>query len=416
MTSHISDTNIVDPFADVAEALLVGISARIQLPPSKYAIATERYEAVRSHIERPGSPLENRVDRFYPQGSMAIGSTISSHLQNDEYDIDIIAELALRRGMPPAQVLDIMYAAIRGEPGSLYYSMTERQSRCITVRYKDGMHLDITPAISATGEPRTSDIFHAKRGEPAERHFTLLANPWGFAEWFKQRTPPDRNFARAFARRAFDADGTVYAVAEAEEVPDQVPIARKSVTVVAHQLIKRSRNVRYDTRRNQRKPPSVLLAKIAADVPGQNWLLSDELLRQARQTIAVMKAAHSRGSLIDIRNPKCVEDRFTDRWPETLAAQGQYIGDLNHLVFGIDKLKSGDLDLEEMKEVLSDLFGEIPTAKSIAAFNAMIGRNVQGARIIDGRGGRVTAAPAIASTSAGSIMRPHTFFGWRPKS
>jgi hypothetical protein len=66
------------PYAPAVEILLAGTAIRIELPPSLHCLAVERYEAVRGHAERQGSPLRDRIRIFYPQGSMAIRSTIRS--------------------------------------------------------------------------------------------------------------------------------------------------------------------------------------------------------------------------------------------------------------------------------------------------------------------------------------------------
>ena len=134
------------PTAPVGENLLAGVAIRIELPPSQHHLAVERYEAVRKHIEREGSPLHDRVVWFYAHGSMAIKATIKSQRREDGYDIDIVSELNLPAWMTPAQILDVLYEAIRGEKGSMYYDMTERQTRCVTIYYADGMHLDVTPS------------------------------------------------------------------------------------------------------------------------------------------------------------------------------------------------------------------------------------------------------------------------------
>src|SRR5690348_6935292 len=119
--------------APIGEILLAETAVRIELPPSLHRLAVERYEAVRKYIERPGSPLAGRVRIFYPQGSMAIRATIRSRKRADGYDIDIVAELILSLSMPPSEVLDLLFAAINGEKGSLYHGQVGRNSRCVTV-------------------------------------------------------------------------------------------------------------------------------------------------------------------------------------------------------------------------------------------------------------------------------------------
>ena len=94
------------PDAPVGELLLAETAIRIELPPSLRRKAIERYGAVRNHIEREGSPLENLVVCFYPQGSMAIRATIRARRRDDGYDIDIVAELDLPADTSPGAALD----------------------------------------------------------------------------------------------------------------------------------------------------------------------------------------------------------------------------------------------------------------------------------------------------------------------
>ena len=123
------------PPNNMLEDIFTEIAIRIQLPPSKYRLACERYKTVADYLERDGSPLKDQIARFYPQGSMAIGATISSRGHDQEYDIDIVGELLLPSDTPPKIVLDTLYTAIKGEKGSRYYDMVKRRTRCVTIYY-----------------------------------------------------------------------------------------------------------------------------------------------------------------------------------------------------------------------------------------------------------------------------------------
>lgn len=209
------------PSAPTGEILLAETAIRIELPPSQHRLAVERFEAVRKHIERPDSPLHERVVWFYPQGSMAIRATIKSRRRVDGFDIDIVAELIIRPGTPPGDVLDLLFEAINGPRGSMYHGMVERQTRCVTVFYADGMHLDITPSeLLDEHDPRRSNIFHAKPEEPASLHRRVMMNSWAFCDWFNDRTPANLLFEQAYAKRALLHDKLqVLAEADVKPVP-----------------------------------------------------------------------------------------------------------------------------------------------------------------------------------------------------
>ncbi len=400
------------------DILLADVAIRIQLRPTHYNMAVERYQKISKLIERGNSPLKDRVDLFYPQGSMAIGATIASKLKTDEFDLDVVAQLDLPESVSPSEPLDLLFEAIRGEPGSRYYRMTKRRTRCVTVSYSDKMHIDITPLIRRyqyTPE-RESWIFHDRPEAPQEPGKKLIANPYGFAEWFKDNTPPDQDFAGIFEKRAAEYERKVMLEAESEPVPPPEPPFRKSKAVIVLQLLKRWRNVQYDTRQG-RRPPSILIAKLVADVANHTDRLSEELLLQVRHMLSVFQNCHNAGKRIHVSNPVCDQDVLTDRWPETLQDQAVFLRDLENLVAKVDRLVSG-CDLGKMQKIMIELFGEAPTTEAFQAFNERMGDQIRTgqSRHRSGTGCLVlpasTAGAINPTSSRGTRTTPkHTFYG-----
>lgn len=411
MNSKATPSHLTEP----TDILLADVAIRIQLRPTHYNMAVERYQKICKLIERGNSPLKDRVDLFYPQGSMAIGATIASKLKTDEFDIDIAAQLDLPEYVSPNEPLDLLFEAIRGEPGARYYRMTKRKPRCITVSYSDKMHLDVTPLIRREDTPeRESWIFNYRPEAPSESGKSIT-NSYGFADWFMDNTPLDQDFANLFEKRASEYERmVVLAEAEREPVPQHEPPFRKSKAVLALQLLKRWRNVQYDER-SQRRPPSILLSKLVADAANHTDRLSEELLLQARHMLSKFQNWHNAGCLIQVTNPVCKEDVLTDRWPETLQDQGLFISDLENLVVQVEKLVSG-CDLGEMQEIMVKLFGEMPTTDVFQAFNERMGAQV---RTGQSRHRRDTGSLIVPATTATSVTVPssatktkkHTFYG-----
>jgi hypothetical protein len=405
------------PLAEPVDVLLGDVAIRVQLSRTDYRKAEQRYDTLGQWIDRKGSPLQGRVQLVYAQGSMATGSSIASRLTTDEFDVDGVAQLALPRGTAPQTVLDLLFMSIRGERGSMYYDMTERRTRCVAIHYADKMHVDFTPMIRLVERPeRVSHLFHSKPEDRNDPDRTLVANPYGFAEWFKINTPLDHEFAEVFAERSRDYERMVLAQkADTEDLPDQQPVPLKSKAVIVLQLMKRWRNVRYDGR-DGRRPPSVMMAKLIADAANATDSLSEELLHQAQAMRDVLRQRQRAGLLIQVINPTCPEDLLTDRWPASLHDQGRFIADLDDLVVKVERLIAG-CALEHMRKIMSDLFGEAPAEQAFRAFNERFGAAVR-----DGRSqhipqsGRVSlagtgivsgvAAPAVARTTP-----RHTFFG-----
>ena len=404
---------------DPADILLADVAIGVQLSQTDYKKAVQRYRTIDAWIKRQESPLGDRVELLYPQGSMAIGATIASKLKTDEFDIDVVAQLDLPDEVSPRESLDLLCMAIRGEQGSRYYRMTERKTRCVTINYSDDMHLDVTPALRMRGTPeRQSWIFHHPPEAINEPGCRLVANPYGFAEWFKRETPPDDDFADFFEERSADYElRHRSAKADSEPVPPQEPPFRKSKSVIVLQLLKRWRNVQYESRQ-VRRPPSIMIAKLVADVANHTDRLSEELLLQAKHMRSVFCRSHSRGQCIHIVNPVCAEDVLTDRWPRSLQDQARFIFDLEDLVEKVEWLVEGR-DLEGMQEILVRLFGEAPAKEAVRAFNRRTGSEVgEGHSRYDSvKGGLIIPASTGCAVGSSVARRPpkHTFYGTERK-
>lgn len=348
----ISSTRSI-PVPSLVDELLIDAAVRVQLSPTMHGVAVDRYETVAKWVDRLGSPLHGRVKRVYAQGSMAIGATIRTKENDDLFDIDLIAEIDWPLGTTPAQMLDMLFQAVRGEPGSQYYAMTRRQTRCVTIEYAE-MHLDITPMARESAWPeRGGRIAHAKDGRPSSEHYLVPANPWGFAQWFSANTPAEDWFARTLLQKSY---GRVIR-ADTEPVPAHEQMYAKAMAVVALQLIKRNIYLVYSGRISTRKPPSIFVAESVAQNAGTTASLVDELIHQVRALRSALQTAAGKGELIDVRNPRLWDDKLTDRWPGNHAAQNLFIADLVSLDASLVKAKS-ETDVIKLRQLLAKLFGE----------------------------------------------------------
>lgn len=403
--------------ADPKDLLLANVAIRIQLSPTNHKLAVDRVEALAAWLDREGSPLAGKVTLVYPQGSMSIHATIASALRHDEFDIDAIVQMNVAPGTTAQQALDLLFEAVRGEPGSRYYGMTKRNTRCVTVKYR-GMHVDLTPAQLIRGrEPRVSYIFHHRPEEPSSAGSRIVANPFGFADWFNQITPRFHEFEEFFESQSRAMDAHMAKAAQTEDVPEPIPAYLKPPVVISHQLIKRFRNVQYD-KRDGRQPPSVMLAFLMAGFAGASGRPFAELLHQARSLRAYFEDHQNRSQLIHVTNPRCPEDVFSDRWPATLNEQGLFLKDLKYLVHHLERLEK-DAPLDVIADVFARLFGEDVSKAVIREFADTTGRKIDdGALVIERGSGRIDLsrsgiAPASA-VAAPTIVTPparHTFYG-----
>jgi hypothetical protein len=273
------------------------------------------------------------------------------------------------------------------------------------------MHLDLTSAVlDATRPSKTSVIFHHRPGDPHEPTYRLWANPWGFADWFRTQTPFDHAFSLAFQRRASLIEGRM-ALDKADSVPvrPQQPAHEKSKAVIVLQLLKRWRNVQYDTRKGHRRPPSVMMAKLIADAANGTATLFQELVVQAQNLRRVIGDAHVRGQKAHVTNPRCAEDVFTDRWPASRQEQELFLRDLDRLVVKLAELPESDAD--RMREIMTELFGETPTGAVFESYYRQLGQSIASGSSMHVPGSGRVLASGYAAPAAAAATPPHTFFG-----
>ncbi len=411
MNQHIG--NSTHPFSSLGERLLAATAIKIELPPSQHALMIQRKSAIEKHLERDGSPLKGLIRIFYQQGSTAIGATIKAKFRSEGFDIDIIVELIEQDDMTPAQTLDLLYEAIRGEVGSRYYENTERQTRCVTVHYADDMHLDLSPSILLDdNDPRRSHIFHSKPEEPRWKDTTILTNSFGFAARYNRLCPIDQTFAEDYGRMVRRSDlqrSIVMKDADSLPVPEHSSVVGgKSAVTVALQLIKRNRILRWRSR-NRRMPASVMLSCLALEVAESGRTIGDNLRIIVKHILDRMLRAKSFGSLINVENPCCAGDLFTDRWPENHDDQDLFIADMRLLLKQIDDLFDESQPFKKRAKTLEAMFGETLAQQVVKDFASDTGQAVQSGNHYLGAAGGILSAPTLAA--AKPVATPNTFYG-----
>ena len=94
-----------------SESILLGICEKLQLSPSLYKQATERYETIAHTIQ--SDPVFKEIElKMYPQGSFRLKTTVKP-LSEEEYDIDFVVELPTNATMSPRQLYDHIVRILR---------------------------------------------------------------------------------------------------------------------------------------------------------------------------------------------------------------------------------------------------------------------------------------------------------------
>lgn len=314
------------------------VAEDIDISPSKYKDAVDRYTAVGRWLEEGNYPGtgEGKPD-IYPQGSFRLG-TVTRPVKrgmDSDYDIDLVCEIPLRKDQTDPLSVKKMVGD-RLKENEIYREMLEKEGkRCWTLVYSEeddcGFHMDVLPSVpDPQGSRHTAIAVTNKRDS---RYEWSASDPKGYAGWFAEKNNVAFGMVREKQKRLIQS-GAPEVYAKVEDVPDQLvrtPLQR------AIQIMKRHRDVRCGD--SAHAPISVIITTLSACFYG------DETdLYSALRNIVAKLAAHVvlfEGRTLDpnlaavspikltpdgrwhIGNPVNPEENFADRWNEDNQARAK---------------------------------------------------------------------------------------------
>lgn len=314
-------------------SLLESVAQELDISPSKYEEAVNRYRAVGDWLDAEGSSLVPYHPRIYPQGSFRLGTVIRPVRGGNEadYDIDLVCHLSIKKATVSPRQLKHMIGDRFKEHGKYEKMLDDEGRRCWTLEYAEsdgiGFHLDALPAIPEDDTDRMRLVAAGAPGQYATHAIAITerltngdyvwiaggSNPVGYARWF------DSLNAGAYVRVApvqkrliVEMARQVYASVDA--VPDalvRTPLQR------AIQILKRHRDVRFSGHEwENEKPISMIittLASLAYDGQMEVQSALDGILAKISD-YATSRIIHKRNGQWVIPNPVNPGENFADRW------------------------------------------------------------------------------------------------------
>lgn len=365
------------PAPEVLEDLFLRMARKLQLSELRHRQTTERYKSIAEWLDEPGSSLARFSPLIYPQGSLRIGTTV--HLKGtDEFDLDAVCGLSIDwTRVAPVAVLDAVESRLA--ENEEYRRMLERKNRCIRLVYANEFHVDVLPALpdpAAGGTCVRVPDRHLKDWVPS--------NPIGYADWFESRTK------------------LYLAEKMAKPIPAPEPFGIKPILKVAVQLLKRWRDVRYETEPT-RAPISIVLTTLA----GQHYAAEQTPFEALSRTVKCVLASLPRSGRLKVCNPSNSEEDLSERWDGDPSAYDVFVEGMIALHDSLGSLRSAR-GILPIKKILGELFGE-KLAETVINEQA---RDVEQER----QGGRLRVATISGSltsvTGSGTApIRRNTFYG-----
>lgn len=320
------------------EDALSAAAEKLDISPSKYQQAIDRFNAMRTHLEQGQYPSTVVAPEVYLQGSFKLGTEIRpfKNSKDADYDIDLVCKLGhFKQGVSPSTVKTQVGDRIK-QSGIYAPLLDDEGKRCWTINYaeKDGVgfHMDILPSVTETHVTAQPHSIAVTNKNAENTYSWTTSNPKGFAEWFYQRNGVAFARAKLIQKQViFNNQRQLYSsVHDVPNIHVKTPLQR------AIQLLKRHRDVRFSQSDIENfKPISMIITVLAAKIYQNELTIYDTL----RNLIAVLSQhahqtsnsfvfndyyARNTYTLITrtadgnwlIPNPTNPEENFADRWHE----------------------------------------------------------------------------------------------------
>ena len=302
--------------------LLESIAKSLDISDSHYQQAKQRYESIDRWLKRDESRVARYNPEIYPQGSFALGTVTKPILKVEEYDLDLVNELNLRKDEITQEILKnlVGYEVKSYAWANNMNSLPKEGRRCWTLNYADGaqFHIDILPAIPdiesfkellesqgyALSTWADSAIAITDKTLPNYSRIDPnwpRSNPKGYAAWFRSCMEIEFN-----ARREFLAESMQARVDKVPEYRIKTPL-QQSI-----QILKRHRDIMFVDDPDD-KPISIIITTLAGHAYNNESDLLDALQNLVKDMPRHILRINGRTWIPNPVNPL---ENFADKWHE----------------------------------------------------------------------------------------------------
>ncbi len=376
--------------------LLEEIVELLDIPPSYYEKARDRYQSLGKWFHRPDSSVRDHKPDVYIQGSFRYGTVIRPLLKNEEYDLDLVCQLALSKGQMSQMALKEL---VGGEVKSYadangFKDPAEEKPRCWRLNYQDDVsfHMDILPSIPDDEQFKAFLISQGITKEFADKAVAITdnrhteyekvsddwpkSNPRGFAGWFESRMK-----TVAQTRRAMLVANRAYA-----SIDDVPPYEWKTPLQRSIQILKRHRDVMFRNDLDQR-PISMIITTLSAHAYG-----GEIELHTALSNIVDRMPQFVRDNLPRVPNPVNPAEDFADKWAKDSGLEKNFWDWHTQVKTDVDNLCQ-PLKEDQLQRAIRSRF-DVDLSSSLAKQVAALS------------GGAVAAIPKKAPTVIQSAPKP----------
>lgn len=270
------------------------------------SISDSVYESSKASYEELAKYLSKNIGykvNIYPQGSMALGTTIKTITKNDDYDLDVVCEVEGDFD-DPEKLKNLIGDALKNS--ERYIKMLDDEGkRCWTLNYSSkNFHLDILPATSASLE--STRIIITNKDENTSEYSFKSSDPKAYANWFLSK---QENEKKELIKRFYNSN--VDSIEPLKDYKFHTKLQK------ATQLLKRHRDIKYrdvSEKERKNKPISIIITTILAELYSEDISLY-ELIERFANNVKKIINVDCNGNYV-ISNPINKEENFADKWIE----------------------------------------------------------------------------------------------------
>ncbi|MCA9130246.1 MAG: nucleotidyltransferase [Planctomycetales bacterium] len=362
--------SVIDNRTLIVNSILRQLAEELDIPPSKYKQAVERYTSVGRWLNDGHYPGAHGEPSIYPQGSFRLGTVVRPMRNGKEvnYDIDLACVLPYPKQNTTAKMIRHLVGNRLKEHGTYSEMLDEEGRRCWTLNYAEqdgaGFHIDILPCIpdpqrfsNVSERHSVQSVALTDLNKESRVYSWGFTNPAGYADWFRERQRAIFEELSPLRKREIYLEN-MEIFASVDDVPDQLvrtPLQRSI------QVLKRHRDVRFNGMKIwEDRPISIIINTLAAlayrgepDVYSTLANLVDRIQRY--QETGLIECENDKWVIWNPVNPN---ENFADRWndegSEKADAFFQWIGWLQE---DIDDILNASTP-KELERTLVESFGD----------------------------------------------------------
>ncbi|MDB5243639.1 MAG: hypothetical protein JWP57_4264 [Spirosoma sp.] len=383
-----------------ASRILEQLAQMLDITPSQYRQAVERYQAVGRYLEQSDSPLAPFKPAIFPQGSFRYGTVIKPITDKDEFDVDTVCLLQLTRQQTTQPQLKKMVGDWLKKDSNYARMLAEEKRRCWRLDYAEAtrFHLDILPAIPDRYQwllDMEVSLEFAKNAiciTDKETWSTDIdwprSNPEGYALWFERQMQIILG-----QRRQLLAEQLQLEVKDVPLYEVKTPLQRSI------QLLKRHRD--FTLVDDEDKPISIIITTLAAlsyrEEPDVYTALQNILEKMTQYVL------WKDGQWV-ICNPVNPLENFADRWKDSPQKATIFFNWVNQARMDVGNIIKRQ-GLFEVASAMKPVFGETMVNRAVSQFGDQYRQLREEGSL------RMEKSTGILTTASGIKVSNHTFHG-----